>query len=121
VLDETVAAMEVLGARRADIAAAVGPCIAQKSYQVGPEFPAPFHDEDATNQRFFAAEKDTGHFRFDLQGYVRSRLQAAGVGTVSLLETDTCPAGAPFFSYRRSCLNGEPDYGRCLSAISLKS
>ena len=42
VLAETVRAMEALGAARARIAAAVGPCIAQESYEVGEEFPAPF-------------------------------------------------------------------------------
>ncbi len=42
VLDNTVAAMESLGAVRGRIEAAIGPCIAQHSYEVGPEFPAPF-------------------------------------------------------------------------------
>jgi YfiH family protein len=48
VLEATVAAMTRLGARPSRIVATVGPCIAQRSYEVGPEFPAPFLNEDAS-------------------------------------------------------------------------
>src|SRR3546814_8829334 len=48
VLEATVEAMETLGARRGRIVAALGPCIAQRSYEVGPEFPAPFLDRKST-------------------------------------------------------------------------
>lgn len=119
VLEETMAAMEKLGARRDRAIAAVGPCIAQASYQVGPEFPAPFVADDPDNDRFFVADGDDGKFGFDLEGYVVKRLTTLGLAGVSALATDTCPRNAPFFSYRRSVLAGEPDYGRCLSAIAL--
>lgn len=121
VIEATVAEMERLGAVRSRISAAVGPCIAQASYQVGPEFPRPFLDEAAENSRFFAGEEDSDRFRFDLEGYVVERLNALGLAAVGGLNTDTCPEDAPFFSYRRSCLQGEPDYGRCLSAIAIEA
>ena len=38
VLQNTLAAMEDLGAQRQDICAVIGPCISQKAYEVGPEF-----------------------------------------------------------------------------------
>lgn len=128
VIDATVAAMEGLGASRGTIRAAVGPCIAQASYEVGPGFPAPFLEQDAANAGFFAVPEGAFHTvregsdrpHFDLDGYVVSRLERLGLASVGALGTDTCPADAPFFSYRRSCHRGEPDYGRELSAIVLK-
>jgi YfiH family protein len=116
VLDETVAAMERLGARRGDIVAGVGPCIAQTSYQVGPEFRERFVAADTTNEMFFSrvGERD----RFDLEGYVVDRLRRLGVA-VEGAGADTCADRDRFFSYRRSCLEDEPDFGRGLSAIVL--
>jgi YfiH family protein len=120
VLDATLAEMERLGARRGRIAAAVGPCIGRLSYQVGAEFPAPFLAEADGNARFFLPDPaGDGRWRFDLAGYVVAKLQTLGVGGAEALPHDTCADEARFFSYRRSCLRGEPDYGRGLSAIAL--
>ncbi len=120
VLEATLAAMQRLGARAAATLAAVGPAIEQQSYEVGPEFPAPFLDHDPANDDFFEAAPRAGHFLFDLKGYVVRRLVRAGVGQVDSLAADTCADDARFFSYRRACLNGEPAYGRLLSAIALE-
>jgi YfiH family protein len=119
VLEATVAAMERLGAARARIRAAIGPCIAQASYEVGPEFPAPFLAEDAAAADLFVAAGRAGHFRFDLEGYARRRLGRLGLAAVEAAGLDTCAEDAPFFSYRRTTLHGERDYGRGLSAIVL--
>lgn len=119
VVEATVRAMEELGAERTRIAAAVGPCIARDSYQVGPEFPAPFLAEDEANARFFVADTKAGHHRFDLQGYVLDRLRRAGIGAADALRCDTYADEVRFFSYRRTCHRGEDDYGRGLSAIAL--
>ena len=70
VADATVAAMERLGARRERIAAVLGPTIAQASYEVGAEFPAPFLAQDRDNARFFAPGARPGKFQFDLPGYI---------------------------------------------------
>ena len=110
--------MSRLGATPDRIVAAVGPCIAQASYEVGPEFPAPFLAQDENSQRFFVAAPRAGHFLFDLRGYVGERLRRAGVTQVEIIENDTLSEPA-FFSYRRSCLTGERDYGRALSAVVL--
>ena len=118
VLEATIGAMSALGASPDRIVAAVGPCIAQRSYEVGPEFPAPFLAQDSANQRYFVAAPRTGHFLFDLRGYVGGRLRRAGVGRIAVVENDTLSEPA-FFSYRRACLSGERDYGRALSAIVL--
>lgn len=64
---ETIDAMEKLGARRDRIAAVIGPCIAQASYQVGPEFQAAFVAADTANGAHFVADEES-RYRFDLAG-----------------------------------------------------
>ncbi|HEX7752456.1 MAG TPA: peptidoglycan editing factor PgeF [Novosphingobium sp.] len=115
VVEATVAAMVALGARREGIAAAVGPCIAQASYEVDAGFRERFADDDA---RFFAAGAP-GHWQFDLAGYVVGRLAAAGVGRVESLGLDTYAAPGRFYSFRRATHAREPDYGRQIALIGL--
>lgn len=119
ILEATVLAMEKLGARRARIRAAVGPCIGPRSYEVGPEFPAPFIALDPASERFFRPSTRDDRFLFDLPGYVEARLSAIGLGPVGVVREDTCADENRFFSYRRSVLKSETDYGRGLSAIAL--
>jgi polyphenol oxidase len=118
VLEATVAAMVKLGARDEAIRAAVGPCIAQPSYEVGADFPLPFLQQDEVNSRFFSPGR-SGRHQFDLAGYVAARLANAGVGTVQVMRVDTYAEPELCFSYRRATHRGEPDYGRQLSAIAL--
>lgn len=119
VLEATVAAMTALGASPARISAGIGPCIAQRSYEVGPEFPAPFMAEDVENAEFFIPAPRAGHFLFDLVGYVTLRLKRLGLARVDYAGGDTAADADRFFSYRRSCHQKEPDYGREISAICL--
>ncbi|RED54298.1 peptidoglycan editing factor PgeF [Aestuariispira insulae] len=116
----TIDAMETLGAARENIVAVLGPCIAQESYEVGPDFPLPFLEQDPDNARFFKSSSRAGHHMFDMAGYIVSRLQADGIGQVEALNRDTREAPELFFSYRRTTLAGEPDYGRQISAIMLE-
>jgi copper oxidase (laccase) domain-containing protein len=119
ILEAVIGAMEALGARRESIAAAVGPCIAQPSYEVGAEFRQAFTEAAAENAGYFVPSDRAAHFRFDLEGYVGDRLRAAGLGEVELLALDTYAGGDDFFSYRRTTHRGEADYGRQVSAIAL--
>ncbi|MCH9021131.1 MAG: laccase domain-containing protein, partial [Proteobacteria bacterium] len=119
VLESTVAAMAGLGARPGGTIAAVGPCIAQESYEVGPELVAAFTAADAANAGLFAPPAREGHAMFDLAGYIVRRLSALGLAEVSVVAHDTCADADRFFSYRRARKRGETDYGRLLSAIAL--
>jgi YfiH family protein len=119
ILAAAVETMEAKGARSADIIAVVGPCIGRDSYEVGPEFPEPFLEESAENRRFFAPAARTGHHQFDLESYVVEKLHRLGLGSVAALGLDTCALEENFFSYRRSQIRHEADYGRLLSAIAL--
>jgi hypothetical protein len=62
----------------------------------------------------------TGHFLFDLPGYIERRLARARVATIGRAAHDTVAEESHFFSYRRACLRGEPVYGRTLAAIALR-
>lgn len=118
VTDSAIAAMEQLGARRERIAAAVGPCIAQTSYEVDAQFRQRFLAADADNERFFTFEPGAKP-HFDLAAYVVDRLRKGGVGTAGTLGLDTYADPDRFFSFRRATHRGESDYGRQLSAIAL--
>lgn len=118
VTDQTVAAMEALGARRTHLICAIGPCIGRASYEVTDAFALRFEAEDATNERFFSAGRP-GHRQFDIAAYVAARLAQTGIGHVELLDEDTYAQPDRFFSYRRSCHKDEADYGRQLSMIGL--
>ncbi len=111
-------AMEALGADRSRIVCAVGPCIAQKSYEVDDAFFRRFAEADPANERFFGSGK-AGHHQFDIEGYVAARLAAAGVRQIECLGQDTYSQPDRFFSYRRTCHKGEPDYGAQISLIGV--
>ncbi len=119
VLEAAVEAMEHAGAARPRIVAVIGPCIAQDSYEVGPEFRDRFAVRDSSDTDFFVPAERPGHFRFDLPGYARRRLEALDLRAVTGLDLDTCIDAARFFSYRRATRAGENRYGRLLSAIAL--
>ena len=119
VVEATLEAMEQLGANRANIAAAIGPCISQSAYEVGWEFRDRFLEHGLRMRKFFVPSEKEGHYRFDLEGYVAHRLTAAGVGRVEKLGVCTYPVESGFFSFRRTTHAGEPDYGRQISAIVL--
>ena len=118
VTDATIEAMEKLGARRENIHAAVGPCIAQPSYEVDEAFRARFLHADAENARFFVSGP-AAKPHFDLEAYVVHRLVAAGIDEIEAVNLDTYDDPDRFFSYRRSTHHGEADYGRQLSAIAI--
>jgi polyphenol oxidase len=120
VLEAALAAMARLGAAPRRVAAALGPCIAQPSYEVGPEFVARFAAEDDASGAFFAPGPVAGKARFDLAGYVAARLRRAGVGRVEVLGHDTCAEEDLFFSFRRTTQRREERFGLQLSAISLR-
>lgn len=120
VLENTVAGMTELGADPTRILAAIGPCIAQRSYEVGQEFVETFLANDAANDAFFADDPQTGRPHFDLPGFIAKRLSALGLTMVAQTPCDTMREETRFFSYRRATLRGEQDYGRSLSVIMLE-
>jgi hypothetical protein len=119
VLESTVKAMEKLGAARGDTIAAIGPLIRQQSYEVGGEFVERFIEADAGNALFFMPSTRNGHSMFDLAGFIRMRLENAGILMIDDIGADTY-SEERFYSYRRSVHRKEPDYGRHVHAIALE-
>lgn len=118
--EATVAAMERLGARRDRIAAAIGPTIAARNYEVDHGFEERLLALDLANERFFT-QGPAGKPHFDLEAYIVARLAAAGIRKVEALGLDTYADSDRFYSFRRATHRSEPDYGRQVSLIGLPS
>ncbi len=121
VLEDTVLKMTQLGAGIDTIRACVGPCILQGSYEVGAAFLNPFLERHDSAERFFMAGRRAGHYQFDLPGYIAFRLAHVGIRHVTLMGLDTYADEGAFYSYRRATHRGEPDYGREMSIIMIRS
>jgi copper oxidase (laccase) domain-containing protein len=93
--------------------------IRQYSYEVGDEFVERFIESDAENALLFLPAARKGHAMFDLAGFIRKRLESAGVLIIDDVGVDTY-SDERFFSYRRSVHRKEPDYGRHVHAIALE-
>lgn len=119
VVEATVATMVALGAARERLRAAVGPCIAQVSYEVGPELRQSFVEEDPSSERWFRPVEGSDRLLLDLEGYVCARLARAGVRDVGATGADTLADERRFFSARRTRRAGATRFGLLLSAIGL--
>jgi len=119
VLESTLAAMRRLGARIDNVVVALGPAIAQQSYEVGPEFVAEFTSQERDARRFFAPGVNAERAMFDLHGFIAMRLARAGVTHFEDIGVDTYADEERCFSFRRATHRGEPDYGRMVAAIAL--
>ncbi|MEM9619206.1 MAG: peptidoglycan editing factor PgeF [Pseudomonadota bacterium] len=120
VLENTVTAMENLGAVRERIRAAIGPCLRQPNFEVGLDLVEEFISRHPQSERFFAPGVSTEKRQFDLVAFGAWRLRESGVTRID--DLGICTLGAPeaYFSYRNSRRREEPDYGRNLSAIALQ-
>lgn len=119
VLENTVAAMERLGARSARIVAVLGPSISRDNYEVGPEFVERFLAIDPANASYFSPSARAGHALFDLKAYTLARLTRAGLQASAIAQCTYAREDA-FYSYRRATHRNEPDYGRQVSAIVME-
>lgn len=120
VVERAIEAMESLGAHASRIAAAIGPAISLAAYEVGPEFKAAFAEGCPGSESYFS-EARPGHIHFNLSGYVQGRLKVSGVEHINDVGVCTYRNESSLFSYRRSCHRKEPDYGRQISAILIRS
>jgi YfiH family protein len=117
VLEATVAAMIALGASRDRLTAAIGPCIAQASYEVGRDLRHAVLARSAADSVFFAPGRREDRWQFDLAGYCAARLTTAGVGHVIVTGFDTLADEDRFFSHRRRTLAGTGPIGHQISII----
>lgn len=116
IIESTVDLMVQKGAKISRLKAAIGPTIAQNSYEVRTDMRSAVLTEDAEAEPYFIAGKGAGVFQFDLPGYVAKRLASCGLQAVEDVGIDTYQSPR-HFSYRRACHKREKDYGRFVSVI----
>ncbi|MEK7660563.1 MAG: peptidoglycan editing factor PgeF [Pseudomonadota bacterium] len=119
VIEATIDLMVKHGAHIENVKTAIGPCIAQSSYEVGAEYRNRFLDVDCDNARFFENAPSPNKYLFDLKAYCAMRLTNAGISQIDFLPHDTCAMEKDYFSNRRRTILGEADYGRNISVIAI--
>ena len=119
VIEAVVRAMLELGARPGRMTAAIGPCIAQAAYQVGPELYEAFVAEDPRSAALFEPVGGSDRLLLDLKGYALLRLARSRIEDCVALPDDTFADEERFFSARRTRLQGGERFGLLLSAIAL--
>ncbi len=105
------------GCKKKDIIAAIGPCIAQKNYNVREDFRRKFLKKDKRNMVFFKKRKNL--ICFDLSKYIKSQLKLMKITNLDTINIDTFPKKNNFFSARRSLHLNHDDYGRNISLIMI--
>tara|TARA_Y100000768_G_C23868859_1_gene629480 strand:- start:95 stop:847 length:753 start_codon:yes stop_codon:yes gene_type:complete len=100
------------------IYASIGPCIGKKSYEVDFQFYKKFVKKSLKNKKYFS-KKNKHKKLFNLRRFVADKLYELEV-KFDHVNHDTFREKTNFFSYRRSCKLKHNDYGRCISAVSLK-
>lgn len=117
IIASTLQAMKKLGARRARIHAALGPCITQPNYEVGEDFQRDLVARNSDYQRFFATPVPGEKPHFDLPAFILAELDRHGLASITYSGACTYADESRFFSFRRTTHREEPDYGRQISAI----
>ncbi|MBU6319093.1 MAG: peptidoglycan editing factor PgeF [Alphaproteobacteria bacterium] len=118
VLEAAIEAMIDLGADPSKTVAAIGPCLSQTSFEVGPDLVEAVMDASPWADHLFAeGQGDRKHF--DLKAYLMARLMRLGLSHMDALNEDTLGEPGLYFSHRASVRLKEPQTGRNLSAITL--
>ncbi len=118
VIKNTIEKFKELNSNIENLFVAVGPCIGKNSYEVKSDFYNKFINENNNYIKFFEKTNINKYF-FDLRGFINQKISDLNVKNIENIELDTFSAKESFFSYRRSCINNEKDYGRCISVILL--
>jgi len=100
-----------------EIYASIGPCIGKNSYEVDLKFEKKFVKKSKKNIKYFS-KKNKNKRLFDLRKYVHDKLLEFKVN-IDHVKHDTFREKDNFFSFRRSSLKKQKDYGRCISVIKL--
>ena len=116
IIDNTIKKFKRLNSKN-KIYAAVGPCIGNKSYEVDLLFYKKFVSKSWKNKKYFTQKTKTKKL-FNLRKFVADKLLKLGV-MVDHVNKDTFAEKSNFFSYRRSTILKNNDYGRCISTVRL--
>ena len=118
IIKNTVEKFKQLNSNTDDLIVVVGPCIGKKSYEVKKDFAKNFIRDNKSNSSFFK-EINSEKYLFDLRGFINKEISSLNIKNIENIDMDTFSDKDFFYSYRRSCLNKENDYGRCISVIMM--
>ena len=99
------------------IYASIGPCIGKESYEVDFQFFKKFVLKKKKYKKYFI-KKNKKKKLFNLRKFVTDQLLEMKV-IVDQVDHDTFKEKNNFFSYRRSTILKDRDYGRCISVIRI--
>ena len=116
IIKNTVKKFNELNSNNNDLIAVVGPCLDKKNYEVGNDFFQKFITKDKSNATFFN-KINYEKYTFDLRRFINNEISNLNIKNIDNIEIDTFSKSKLFYSYRRSRLNKEKDYGRCISVI----
>ena len=116
IIKNTVTKFNELNSKNDDLIAVVGPCIKKENYEVRKDFFDKFIIKDKKNEIFFE-KKNKEKYIFDLRNFINKEMLNLGIKNIENIDRDTYSEQEFFYSYRRSLLNKENDYGRCISVI----
>ena len=116
VIKNTIKKFIDLNSNLNDLVAVVGPCIQKDNYEVKNDFYKKFIEQNSQNKIFFDKTGEDKFF-FDLRSFVNNQISILGIKNIENIDMDTFSQKDLFYSYRRSRVEKEKDYGRCISVI----
>jgi len=116
VIKNTIKKFKELDSNIDNLFAVVGPCIGKRNYEIKIDFYEKFVNQNPKYEEFFKKISDEKYI-FDLRGFINSEISDSNIKNIENIEMDTFSKKNFFYSYRRSSLNNEQDYGRCISVI----
>jgi len=118
IIKNTIKKFKELNSNINDLIVVVGPCIGRGSYEVKKDFVKNFVKNNSNNEIFFKEINDAKYL-FDLRGFINKEISDLNIKNIENIDMDTFQEKEFFYSYRRSYLNNENDYGRCISVIMM--
>ena len=118
IIKNTIKKFKELNSNINDLIVVVGPCIGRESYEVKKDFVTNFV-KNSTNNEIFFKEINDAKYLFDLRGFINKEISDLNIKNIENIDMDTFQEKEFFYSYRRSYLNNENDYGRCISVIMM--
>ena len=116
IIHNTIQKFKELNPNIKELIAVVGPCIGKDSYNVKSDFYNKFINQNPKNKKYFNKTNDN-NYNFDLRAFINKKISSFGIKNIENIEIDTFSKSEFFYSYRRSCINKDKDYGRCISVI----
>jgi len=116
VIQNTIKKFKELDSNIDNLFAVIGPCIRKENYEVKIDFYEKFINQNSKYEEFFKKNVNDKYI-FDLRGFINNKISDLNIKNIENIEMDTFAALETFYSYRRSRLNNEKDYGRCISVI----